>query len=103
VSIFFSTCTEIVSGSAKSNDIRAITNMIHKMIQMIGIGNGITNAKIALHSTTPIDSKLSLKEINFPASSLGALDNTYAFTPGPKNNRPKLLAKSVRINTRVVN
>jgi hypothetical protein len=73
------------------------------MIQMICVGNGITNARIALLSTIPNDSKLSLKEMNFPASAFGALDKTYALTPGQKNNRPKLLANNVRIKTMVVN
>ena len=70
---------------------------------MNSVGNGIINARIALARTIPTDSKVSLREMNFPASALGASDKVYALEPGPKNNRQKLENINVRIKVTEVN
>jgi hypothetical protein len=73
------------------------------MMPMNIVGNGIINARIALASTIHTDPNVSLREMNLPASALGASDKAYALIPGSKNNRQKLEKSNVRMNVAVVN
>ena len=103
MTIFFSTCTDIVSSGVRYNNSHAKIKISMMITHINIVGNGMMNATIALARTIHTDPKVSLRATNFPASALGASDKVYAFAHGLKNNRQKLENIKVRIKVTAVN